>query len=77
MTVSGETFNTEAVSFDAETAEEWYFRVLQEGMVSPGVTLSPVKRRHPQSMIAAANGVMHRGVGETKALAALEKLSAA
>ncbi len=53
----------------------WYFRVLQEGSVSPGVTLSLVERRHPQWTITAANAVMHRGVGDAAALAALQELS--
>jgi MOSC domain-containing protein YiiM len=53
----------------------WYFRVLREGIVAAGAPLSLVERPHPAWTIAAANGVMHRGVGDIGALASLEPLS--
>lgn len=54
----------------------WYVRVLQEGAVTAGATLSLVERPHPDWTIAAANRVMHRREGDTAALVRLEALSA-
>ena len=54
----------------------WYFRVLREGSVAAGATLSLLERRHPEWTIAAANRVMHRREGDTAALARLGELSA-
>jgi MOSC domain-containing protein YiiM len=37
----------------------WYFRVLQEGAVTPGTDLELIDRPYPQWSIAACNEVMH------------------
>lgn len=37
----------------------WYFRVLQEGVVAPGSTLSLIERIHPDWTVERANQVMY------------------
>jgi len=54
----------------------WYSRVLREGSVAAGATLSLVERLHPEWTIAAANLVMHQREGDTAALARVGALSA-
>lgn len=55
----------------------WYFRVLAEGLVSPGDALTLVERPHPDWSIARANRIMHHdradlaGAAELAGLAAL------
>lgn len=53
----------------------WYFRVLDEGTVRVGDTLTLRERPHPEWTIAAANRVMHFREGDTRALADLDELS--
>jgi MOSC domain-containing protein YiiM len=53
----------------------WYFRVLQEGIVEPGAALSLIRRPHRAWTVSAANDVMHHGIGDGAALAAIDSLS--
>lgn len=53
----------------------WYFRVLGEGTVHVGHTLTLRERRHPAWTISAANRVMHFRDGDARALADLDELS--
>lgn len=57
----------------------WYLRVLQEGMIEPGLPLTLIERPHPEWTIAACNAVMHQQKQDTaaaRALAACPALSA-
>lgn len=54
----------------------WYFRVLAEGTVTRGTTLELRERPHPRWTVAAANGVLHHGIGDRDGLASLDELSA-
>ena len=56
----------------------WYFRVLEEGIVEPGLPLSRVDRPFPAWTVERANRVMHfekSNLGSMKELAALPALS--
>lgn len=56
----------------------WYFRVLREGMLEAGMTLTLVDRPHPEWTVAAANTVMHhrkQDLAAARALAACPLLS--
>lgn len=53
----------------------WYFRVLREGMLSPGDRVTLQDRPHPTWTVSAANLVMHHRVGDAHALAALAPLA--
>lgn len=53
----------------------WYFRVLGDGTVHVGDTLTLRERPHPEWTISAANRVMHFREGDSRALADLEELS--
>jgi len=48
----------------------FYFRVLQEGVVSPGDDLVRLER-HPQALTVAANDVMHNGLDGAEGLGRL------
>ena len=57
----------------------WYFRVLVEGLVAPGMTLTLVERPSPQWTVERCNVVMHHEKGDralASALAAVASLSA-
>jgi MOSC domain-containing protein YiiM len=57
----------------------WYFRVLTEGLVSPGLPLTLIERPNPSWTIAEANRVMHQDkadLASAAALAAVPELSA-
>lgn len=54
----------------------WYFRVLRPGVVRTSDALQLEERPHSAWTVAAANLVMHHGVGNTRALASLDALSA-
>lgn len=50
----------------------WYFRVIEEGKVTPGATLHLRERPHPEWTVSDANEVMHdRKGGDPAAVAAL------
>ncbi|WDQ15889.1 MOSC domain-containing protein [Rhodopirellula sp. P2] len=49
----------------------WYFRVLQEGFVHPGMELKLSHREHPHWTIAEANRIMHHDKKDHEAAAAL------
>ncbi|MBM3771120.1 MAG: MOSC domain-containing protein [Acidimicrobiia bacterium] len=53
----------------------WYFRVLEDGTVGVGDSVTLRERPHPEWTIAAANRVMHFREGDTWALAHLDHLS--
>ncbi len=56
----------------------WYFRVLVEGSVQCGMTMSLIERRCPEWTVAAANDVMHhdkKNLDAAARLAALPLLS--
>ncbi len=56
----------------------WYFRVLREGEVAPGIPLVLVDRPHPEWTVATANEIMHvrkDDLGAARALAACPALS--
>jgi MOSC domain-containing protein YiiM len=58
----------------------WYLRVLREGLIDAGQTLTLVERPHPNWPLARAHQVMHHRQSETvlaHELAALPELSAA
>ena len=44
----------------------WYFRVLAEGIIAPGDTLTMIDRLHPTWTVANANRVMHRDKQDLK-----------
>jgi MOSC domain-containing protein YiiM len=57
----------------------WYFRVLIEGLVSPGLPLTLIERPNPSWTVAEANRVMHHDkadLASAAALAAVPELSA-
>jgi MOSC domain-containing protein YiiM len=57
----------------------WYFRVLKEGFVEAGISLSLLERPHPEWTVEQANQVMHAGnhdVAGALELAAIPLLSA-
>ena len=54
----------------------WYFRVLREGEVAAGSTLSLVERTAPEWTITAANQVMHGRPRNNAAAAALASVTA-
>lgn len=57
----------------------WYLRVLQEGVVQPGVAILLLRRPHPDWTVAAANDVLYKRKSEPRSvqsLAALASLSA-
>jgi MOSC domain-containing protein YiiM len=57
----------------------WYFRVLREGEVRPGDTVTRLARPHPEWSVATANDVMHHRKHDheaARALAACPALSA-
>lgn len=49
----------------------WYFRVLQEGMVEPGMVLTLRDRPYPEWTVARANHIMHHDFKNWEAAAAL------
>lgn len=49
----------------------WYFRVLQEGIVTPGDRLRLLERPYPQFTLDEANRVMHHDKEDWPAIAAL------
>lgn len=53
----------------------WYFRVVHEGSLAVGDTLTLLSRPYPAWTIAAANLVMHHRVGDTAALSQIDPLS--
>jgi MOSC domain-containing protein YiiM len=56
----------------------WYFRVLEEGVVSPGIPIRRLERPHPEWSVAAANLAMHGrpvDVQASRRLAAVPPLS--
>ncbi len=54
----------------------WYLRVLQEGMVSPGLSLTLIDRPFPQWNIANANVVMHHDKTNRESASALAAVPA-
>ncbi len=54
----------------------WYFRVLEEGDVAPGLTLRLLERSFGQWTVARANQVMHRDRSDRNAAAALAECPA-
>lgn len=53
----------------------WYFRVLQEGIVAPGLELVLCDRPYPQWTIARANRIMHHEQDNRAAAAELARCS--
>jgi MOSC domain-containing protein YiiM len=49
----------------------WYFRVLQEGMVEPGMVLTLRDRPYPEWTVARANHIMHHDFKDWEAAAEL------
>ncbi|WP_231754103.1 MOSC domain-containing protein [Caulifigura coniformis] len=57
----------------------WYFRVLQEGVVAPGLSLQRLECAHPEWTVERANDVMHfdkDNLNLAAALAAIRPLAA-
>ncbi|MDY3561377.1 MOSC domain-containing protein [Gemmata sp. JC673] len=52
----------------------WYFRVLREGVVTPGEQLALVERPHPEWTVERANTVMHHNKADLQAAAELGSL---
>lgn len=53
----------------------WYFRVIRDGRLAVGDTLTLQDRPHPEWTIAAANLVMHHRAGDAAALCGIAALS--
>lgn len=60
-----------ALQVKANGRSGWYFRVLQEGMVQPGLPLTLQERLHPEWSVDRANRVMHRHIQDEAATAEL------
>ncbi|WP_035984610.1 MOSC domain-containing protein [Leptolyngbya sp. KIOST-1] len=60
-----------ALQVKANGRSGWYFRVLQEGTVQPGLTLTLCDRPYPQWTVARANRLMHHELSDRAAAAEL------
>lgn len=60
-----------ALQVKANGRSGWYFRVLQEGSVQPGLTVTLCDRPYPQWTVALANQIMHHNQGDRAAAAEL------
>ncbi|MGG6241672.1 MOSC domain-containing protein [Nodosilinea sp. AN01ver1] len=56
-----------ALQVKANGRSGWYFRVLQEGVVEPGVAITLCDRPYPQWTVARANQVMHHDLSDRAA----------
>ncbi|MBW4485280.1 MAG: MOSC domain-containing protein [Tildeniella torsiva UHER 1998/13D] len=56
-----------ALQVKANGRSGWYFRVLEEGVVQPGLAITLCDRPYPQWTVARANEIMHHGLGDRAA----------
>ncbi|MBD1914703.1 MULTISPECIES: MOSC domain-containing protein [Cyanophyceae] len=56
-----------ALQVKANGRSGWYFRVLQEGTVEPGLAITLCDRPYPEWTVARANRIMHHDLGDRAA----------